>query len=99
MTCGYLGGSGKWHAARWPGASSSSGGSVVWQMSCAFQHLVWNRQPGGGFSGLGTSPVSRIRSRRMRGLSVPGPAASPAAVPVRAAAGSGTGTADSSATV
>ena len=83
----YRAGSGKWQATRWPGASSFSGGSTVWQISCAFQHRVWNRHPGGGFSGLGTSPVSRIRSRRTRAPAAP------------AGTGSGTGTADISATV
>ena len=58
--------SGKWHATWWPGASSASGGSSVRHTSCAFQHRVWNRQAGGGLSGLGTSRVSRIRSRRCR---------------------------------
>jgi hypothetical protein len=33
-------------------------------MSWAFQHLVWKRQPAGGFSGLGGSPgrLSRCRA-------------------------------------
>ena len=48
------------------GASSSSGGSWVLQMSCAFQQRVWKRQAGGGLIGLGTSPWSRIRSRCVR---------------------------------
>src|SRR5207249_1783174 len=56
--------SGKWHATWWPGASSSRGGGTVRHTSCAFQHRVWNRQAGGGLSGLGTSPVRRTRSRR-----------------------------------
>ena len=68
-----------------PGTSSLSGGSSVRQISCAFQHRVWNRQAGGGLSGLGTSPLSRMRSRR---------AARPSL-----RTGSGTGTADISATV
>ena len=58
--------SGKWQATSCPGASCSSGGSWVLQMSCAFQHRVWNRQAGGGLIGLGTSPWSRIRSRWVR---------------------------------
>ena len=58
--------SGKWQATRCPGASSSNGGSCVLQMSCAFQHRVWNRHAGGGLIGLGTSPWSRIRSRWVR---------------------------------
>ena len=34
------------------------------QISWAIQHRVRNRQPDGGLIGLGTSPSSRIRSRR-----------------------------------
>ncbi len=66
--------------------SSASGGSCVRQICCAFQHRVWNRQAGGGASGLGTSPSSLIRSRRSR-------------CPVALVSGSGTGTAESRATV
>jgi hypothetical protein len=58
----------------------------VRQICCAFQHLVWNRQAGGGLSGLGTSPSSLIRWRRSRW-------------PVEPVSGSGTGTAESNATV
>ena len=58
--------SGKWQATLWPGTSSASGGSVVRQISCAFQHRVWNRHAGGGVTGLGTSPVSRMRFPRPR---------------------------------
>src|SRR5262249_17394511 len=79
--------SGKWQATTWPGASSSRGGGTVRHTSCAFQHLVWNRQAGGGVSALGTSPVSPPPPRRCR---------SPSS---ERAAGSGSGTADSSATV
>ena len=52
-------------APRFPfdAVSSANGGSSVRHTSCAFQHRVWNRQAAGGFNGLGTSPVSRIRSR------------------------------------
>src|SRR5215469_9218361 len=78
--------SGKWQATLCPDTSSASGGSCVLQISWAFQHLVWNRHAGGGFSGLGTSPVSRMRSLRAR-------------VPPSPRTGSGTGTADISATV
>lgn len=60
--------SGKWQAAWCPGDSSTSGGSTCLQMSCAFQQRVWNRQAGGGSSGLGTSPCSRIRLRSPRSL-------------------------------
>ncbi len=78
--------SGKWQATWWPETSSASGGSCVRQICCAFQHLVWKRQAAGGLSGLGTSPSSLIRWRRSRWPSV-------------LVSGSGTGTAESSATV
>ena len=77
--------SGKWQATWCPGFSSASGGSWVRHTSWAFQQRVWNRQAGGGFSGLGTSPVSRMRSRRCLRPSL--------------RTGAGTGTADISATV
>jgi len=38
----------------------SSGGSTLRQISCAFQHRVWKLHPGGGSTGLGTSPASLI---------------------------------------
>ena len=44
-------------------AACDDGGSSSAQMSCAFQQRVRNRQPDGGFTGLGTSPLSTIRSR------------------------------------
>src|SRR3954454_17204278 len=53
------------HAAQWPGAFSSRGGTIVahaasragcWQRG-------WNTHPLGGFAGEGTSPASRMRSR------------------------------------
>src|SRR6266536_2784692 len=56
------GGSAKWQATDWPGVLASSGGSVVAQMSAAFQHRVRNRHPDGGLIGLGRSPASRIRA-------------------------------------
>ncbi len=31
------------------------------QRACATGQRVWNRHPGGGAIGLGTSPVSRVR--------------------------------------
>ena len=43
-----------------------SSGSCSAQIACAFQHRVRNRQPDGGFAGLGTSPSSTIRSRLPR---------------------------------
>ena len=58
--------SGWWHSAVWPATSGSTatGGAVVAQTSVAFQQRVRNRQPDGGLSGEGTSPLSRIRSLR-----------------------------------
>ncbi len=44
--------------------SAAAAAPAAAQMSCAFQHRVRNRQPDGGLIGLGTSPSSRIRSRR-----------------------------------
>ena len=49
--------SGWWHAARCPLACSASGGSIGLQISVARGQRGWNRQPGGGSIGLGTSPV------------------------------------------
>src|SRR5579872_4929679 len=78
--------SGKWQATVWSGAADAiaiNGGSVVAQISWAFQQRVRKRQPEGGLIGEGTSPVSRIRSRAAASLRV----------------GSGIGTAESSALV
>ena len=53
------------------GASApASGGSIVRQFSglpsrSYSQQRVWNRQPGGGLTGLGTSPL-RMTRRRLR---------------------------------
>ena len=44
--------------------SAALGGAVVAQISVAFQQRVRNRQPDGGLSGDGTSPLSRMRSLR-----------------------------------
>ena len=41
-----------------PPPMSRSSGSSAAQMSCAFQHRVRNRQPEGGWLGLGISPDS-----------------------------------------
>ena len=62
-------------------ARSINSGTSPEQTSWAFQHLVRNRHPEGGFAGLGTSPWRRIRCRPSRPF------------------GSGTGTAESSASV
>jgi hypothetical protein len=42
---------GRWQATQWPGAPRAIG------------QRVWKWQPGGGLSGLGTSPCSRMRWR------------------------------------
>ena len=54
----------KWQATLWRWPICSSGGSTLAQISCAIGQRVRNRQPDGGLIGLGTSPSSRIRSRR-----------------------------------
>ena len=54
----------KWQATLCRGPICSSGGSCLAQMSWASQQRVRNRHPDGGLTGLGTSPSSRIRSRR-----------------------------------
>ncbi len=54
----------KWQATLWLLPIWSSGGSTLAQMSWAIQQRVRKRQPDGGLIGLGTSPASRIRSRR-----------------------------------
>ena len=53
--------SGKWQAAMLPPSLTSSGGSSVRQISCAFQQRVWKRQACGGLVGDGTSPASTWR--------------------------------------
>ena len=53
--------SAKWHATRWPMPRSSSSGSSVAHLSCAFGQRVRNRQPDGGLIGDGTSPSSTTR--------------------------------------
>ena len=77
-------GAAKWQAAASvvPGTGASSGSTSA-QTGAAFQHRVRNRHPEGGFTGLGTSPVSTIRFCWR----------------CRSRLGSGTGTADSSACV
>src|SRR5258708_21848622 len=54
---------GKWQAASWADALASRGGTTSRQMGCAFQQRVWNGQPEGGLTGLGTSPVRMMRLR------------------------------------
>src|SRR5260370_25996521 len=48
--------SGKWQAATCRGPNERSRGSSAAQISCANWHLVRNRHPDGGFTGLGSSP-------------------------------------------
>ena len=47
-----------------PRGRATAAAGVVAHTSVAFQQRVRNRQPDGGFSGDGTSPLSRIRSLR-----------------------------------
>src|SRR6266446_8915466 len=54
---------GKWQAARCPSDFLSRGGSTSEQICWAIGQRVWNRQPLGGFTGDGISPVSRIGRR------------------------------------
>ena len=44
------------HALKWPGVTSSSGGSTCLQSSTAIGHRVRKTQPEGGLIGLGISP-------------------------------------------
>ena len=53
--------SAKWHATRCPLPISRSGGSSRLQMSAAYGQRGLNRQPAGGFTGLGTSPGRMMR--------------------------------------
>ena len=46
---------------------SFMGGSTSEHTGLASRHRVWKRHPGGGLSGLGTSPVSTISSREASG--------------------------------
>ena len=56
--------SGMWQLIRWPGETSTSGGSVTSQMpAIARWQRVLKTQPGGGSAGLGISPSSRILAR------------------------------------
>ena len=54
----------KWHATLCCLPICMSGGSCFAQISWAIQQRVRNRQPLGGLTGEGTSPSSRMRSRR-----------------------------------
>ena len=71
----------KWQAVKWFGSTSISGGSFSRHSSWANGQRGWKRQPVGGLTGLGTSPVRIMRWR------------------LRSIAGSGIGTAESSALV
>src|SRR5688572_20394564 len=46
------------HAAKCIGLTSRSAGTLCLHSSVAIGHRVWNTQPLGGSSGLGTSPPS-----------------------------------------
>jgi hypothetical protein len=54
----------KWHRTNRPGRTSRIGGISTGQIeSSLMKHRGQNRQPGGGLTGVGTSPSRRIRSR------------------------------------
>ena len=53
---------GWWQAARWPFAYSVSCGSTARHTSVARGQRVWKRQPDGGSTGFGGSPVMIGRS-------------------------------------
>ena len=48
---------GWWHATKWPSPIGLSCGSSCEQMSVAYAHRGWNRQPDGGATGDGGSPM------------------------------------------
>ncbi len=54
----------QWHAARWPGSYSLNAGTSTLQRSNAIGQRVWKRQPEGGLTGEGMSPLMMIRLRR-----------------------------------
>ena len=51
-------------STRQPGASSRQGGTAARQCSSACGQRGWKRQPGGGASGLGSSPATGAGRRR-----------------------------------
>src|SRR5690606_20690159 len=51
------------HALKWPGATSSSGGTTSAHSFVAIGQRVRKTQPDGGFMGLGMSPWRMMRSR------------------------------------
>jgi hypothetical protein len=55
--------SGKWQATVWPVASSRIGGCSATQTSWARGHRVRNRQPLGGWTGDGGSPLIVVGAR------------------------------------
>lgn len=55
--------SGKWQATDLSFPLLTSSGSSLLHISCAYGHLGWNRHPGGGLIGLGTSPLITISVR------------------------------------
>ncbi len=55
--------SAKWHAQKWPGATSRSSGRSLAQHSLAIGQRVWKRQPLGGSIGEGGSPFKMMRLR------------------------------------
>src|SRR5260221_870415 len=57
----------RWHAAKCASPCNRSLGSSVRQRSKTYGQRVWKRQPLGGFTGLGTSPLRMMRWRAAPG--------------------------------
>lgn len=58
------------HALKCPPDTSRNGGSSTAHAGSAYRHLVRNRHPDGGFTGLGGSPASMMRCRPRPGSGV-----------------------------
>src|SRR6185503_5157777 len=69
----------RWQATRLPGAISMSFGASTLQRGITWGQRVWKAQPGGGLTGLGTSPCSTRLRRLIFGSGI-GTAASSASV-------------------
>ena len=82
--------SARWQATRCPARRPAATGSSTAQRSVANGQRVWKRQPRGGSTGLGTSPVRMIRSRAAARRRVGRPARPRAAPACRGGAGART---------
>jgi len=50
-------------ATSWPSLITLKGGTAWEHSGTAMKQRGWKGQPGGGFNGLGTSPLRMMRSR------------------------------------